>query len=64
MDDCGDRDPESESSDRIKDVPGTSRTGKFSVSPRLTFLLIGGAALGLIVLMCLVVALIAGLQNA
>ena len=39
------------------------RSGRFSISPRLTYLLIGGAALGLIALMCLVVALIAIVQN-
>ena len=43
--------------------PTVGRTGRLSISPRLTYLLIGAAAIGLIVLMCLVVALVALLQN-
>lgn len=64
MDDRGELNPESHSLDEGPDVPSSRRTGRFSISPRMTYLLIGGVALGFIVLMCLVVALIAGLQSA
>jgi hypothetical protein len=44
--------------------PVPTRSGRYSVSPRLTYLLIAGAALGLIAAMCLIVALIVVIQNA
>ena len=64
MDDHQDRNEPSERSAESGDTPAASRSGPFSISPRLTYLLIGGAALGLIALMCLVVALVAVFQNA
>lgn len=46
-----------------RESPVPPKAGRFTLSPRATYLLIGGAALGLIVLMCLVVALIAAVQS-
>ena len=63
MDDQAERDLDSDSEDPIRASPAAGLGGRFSISPRLTYLLIGGAALGLIVVMCVVVALIAALQN-
>ena len=61
--DRGDRIPESESVTTSVDVSRSERSGRFKISPRLTYLLIGGAALGLIALMCVAVALIAVFQG-
>ncbi len=63
MEDHQDRNEPSETGAVNGDTPAAGRNGRFSISPRLTYLLIGGAALGLIGLMCLVVALIAVFQN-
>lgn len=63
MDDYQDQNEPSECISERGDTPGAGRSGPFSISPRLTYLLIGGAALGLIALMCLVVALVAVFQN-
>ena len=63
MEDHQDQKEPSETGAVHGDTPADGRNGRFSISPRLTYLLIGGAALGLIGLMCLVVALIAVFQN-
>jgi hypothetical protein len=64
MDGHMDRVDEPERTDASDDRSGDGRTGRPTISPRLSYLLIGGAALGLIVLMCLVVALVAALRSA
>jgi hypothetical protein len=64
MDGRMDRVDEPERTDASDDLPDDGRAGRLTISPRLSYLLIGGAALGLIVLMCLVVALLAALQSA